>query len=267
MKQRPRASPICAGSRNPALMRTFKLIRSLPASAAYNMALDEKIFTRYLEDGVPVLRVYRWQSPSFTYGVSQSPESEIDMPRCVSDGVGVAKRMTGGGILFHHDELTYSFVCGKEDVGEPKNIFVAYREICAFLIRFYESFGFKATFALESEGFKDKCAPSALCSASYEKYDILINGKKIGGNAQKRRRQVIFQHGSIPFRIDWEFVRRYVKSLPADIGSHVTDLSRELKVVPDKDTAEQKLIDAFKDSFGVNFIEEQEALHETTVVK
>jgi lipoate-protein ligase A len=39
---------------------------------------------------------------------------------------------------------------------------------------------------------------SAFCFAGRESYDILIEGKKIGGNAQRRLKNVIFQHGSIP---------------------------------------------------------------------
>jgi len=230
------------------------------------MAADERIFTRYLKDGIPVFRVYRWQSPCFSYGISQHPEIEIDFERCLSDGVDVVKRITGGGILFHHDEITYSFVCGKQDVEEPQGAFVSYREICAFLIRFYEYLGLEASFAFELERFQDRCAPHEFCSASHEKYDIVINGKKIGGNAQRRKRQVIFQHGSIPCSINWDFVRRYIRFLPEDISSKVTTLSEELALVPDKDILEQKLASVFSSVFGVRFIEEKELLYETSMV-
>jgi len=236
-------------------MKSFKLIRSGASSAASNMALDEEIFRQYLEDGVGVFRLYQWQGPSFTYGFSQNPEGQIDLPRCASDGVQIAKRITGGGILFHYDEITYSFVCSKTDVGEPQGVFVSYRDICAFLMQFYQSLGLNPVFALQAESFKNRCAPHQLCSASNEKYDIVVDGKKIGGNAQKRKRQVIFQHGSIPCRIDWSFVRRYIKSLPFDIAEYVTTLDNELGVVPEKDILEEKLIEAFERSLNVRFYE------------
>ncbi len=234
-------------------MKTFKLILSGPASAEYNMELDKKIFEQYLEDGVGVLRLYRWEKPSFTYGFSQNPENEIDLLKCKADGVQIAKRMTGGGILFHDDEITYSFVCSKSDVGEPEGVFVSYRNICKFLMRFYESLGLEPSFALQAEDFKNKCSPSELCSAAYEKYDIIIGEKKIGGNAQKRRRQVIFQHGAISCSIDWNFVRQYLKFLPANISEYVTTLSDKLKVVPEKNILEEKLIEAFADTCNVKF--------------
>jgi lipoyl(octanoyl) transferase len=246
-------------------MKSFRLIRSGASSAAYNMALDEKIFKRYLEDGISVFRVYRWRNPSFTYGFSQNPVNLIDLSKCATDSVEVVKRMTGGGILFHDDEITYSFICSKSDLGEPQDVFVAYRNICQFLLRFYESLGMAPVFALDAESFHKRCAPHQLCSAAQEKYDIVINGKKIGGNAQKRRRQVIFQHGSVPCRIDWNFVRRYINCLPNDISAYVTTLSDELQAIPTIDILEQKLINAFSSVNRVNFIEEKEAAYETSL--
>ena len=238
-------------------MKRFRLIRSKPADAVSNMALDEKIFLRYMEDGIPVFRVYGWGSASFTYGVSQKPENEIDLKRCSLDGVQVAKRITGGGVLFHRDEITYSLVCAKEDIGEPDGVFVSYRKICAFLISFYTSLGLDSSFALEAEDFKKRCAPHELCSASREKYDIVINGRKIGGNAQKRKRRAVFQHGSIPLSVDWDFVRRYVRSLPGDISSGVTTLTEELNRLPDKLILENMLIDAAAKEFNARFTEEE----------
>ena len=232
----------------------------MPASAAYNMALDEKIFCRYMEDGIPVLRVYSWESPSITIGISQQLESGIDLKQCNLDGVAIAQRITGGGVLFHDQEITYSFVCSKEDIGEDKKVFVSYRQICAFLIYFYKSLGLNASFALEEDDFKNKSLPHQLCSASHEKFDIIIGGRKIGGNAQKRSRQVIFQHGSIPLSVDWEFVRRYVPALPMDIYLGATTLIEELVSVPDKQILEQKLIDALAHVYGVRFIKEKEWL-------
>ncbi|MFA4992476.1 MAG: lipoate--protein ligase family protein [Candidatus Omnitrophota bacterium] len=233
-------------------MKRFRLIRSMPASAEYNMALDEKIFHRYIEDGIPSLRIYGWQGPSFTYGIGQNPESQLDLKLCQRDGVQIAQRITGGGILFHHNEITYSLVCSKEDIGEEKKVFVSYRQICAFLIYFYKSLGLNVSFALEADDFKMRSLPHQLCSASHEKYDIVIGGRKIGGNAQKRRRQAVFQHGSIPLSIDWDFLRRYVRLLPDNIASGATALAEELVVLPDRHSLEQRLIDALACVYGVS---------------
>ena len=236
-------------------------------SAADNMALDSAMLSRYLEEGVPVLRLYGWLNPSFTYGVSQDPADEIDTELCGLDGIDVAGRMTGGGILFHNDDITYSFVCGKKDVGEPESHLVSYREICAFLIRFYGSLGLKASFALDTPDFKDRSNPHELCAGSFEKYDIVINGKKIGGNAQKRNKDAIFQHGSIPCSINWSMMGRYLKYPLEDIRTGVTSLFEEMDSVPDKEILEGSLIGAFGDTFGIKFIGEAGPLYEAGMVK
>jgi lipoate-protein ligase A len=236
-------------------MKTFRLIRSTPASAEYNMALDKSIFDQYLVDGVPVLRLYFWQAPSLTYGISQNPESEINLSACLANGVQRAKRITGGGVLFHDREITYSLTCSKVDIGEDKDLFVSYKRSCAFLLNFYESLGLNANFAVESEDFARKSAPHQLCSASREKYDILLNGMKIGGNAQKRTRQVIFQHGSIPLDIDWDFLRLLLPGLPANISLLVTDLNSQLSVKLDQEVLVEKLIFSFAQTYQVNLKE------------
>ena len=246
-------------------MKTFRLIRSHPAAASYNMALDEKVFFRYLKDKVPVFRVYSFQEPSFTYGVSQKPEREINISECAKDGVHLARRMTGGGILFHNNEITYSFACGKEDIGEDRRVFVSYRNICGFLMLFYRYLGLKPFFALEADDFNERSAAHPLCSASREKYDITINGRKIGGNAQKRNKEAVFQHGSIPISLDWGLMRKYVRYLPEGAPSGVTSLAQELDALPDRGMLEQKLIEAVKDYFGADLIEEEEPLFETAV--
>ncbi|MDD5691148.1 MAG: lipoate--protein ligase family protein [Candidatus Omnitrophica bacterium] len=260
MKRKPPENRICVGSQSKKIMKTFRLIRSMPQSAGYNMALDRKIFFRYMEEAVPVFRLYSWQAPSFTYGISQQPEKEIDLKLCNRDGIQIAQRITGGGVLFHNYEITYSLVCSKEDIEEDKKVFVSYRQVCAFLIYFYKSLGLNASFALEADDFKDKSLPHQLCSASHEKFDIVIGGRKIGGNAQKRSRQVIFQHGSIPISIDWESLRRHVRCLPDNISSLATALTEELAVLPEKRVLEQKLINAFAYTYGVSFVEEKELL-------
>lgn len=267
MKPKLLENRIYVGNLIKQIMKTFRLIHSGSGSAAYNMALDAAIFSRYLEDGIPVLRLYSWQAPAFSYGFSQEPKNQIDLAACAIDGVGVAKRITGGGILFHDQELTYSFVCSKSDVGERQGVFVDYRNICKFLIRFYTALGLHSKFALEAENFNNHNTAHQLCSVAYEKYDIMINAKKIGGNAQKRNRQAIFQHGSIPYRVNWDLARKYVCSLPKDISTYVTTLSDELKVVPEKCILEQKLISAFSSVFNVKFIEEDQVLYETSMAK
>ncbi len=247
-------------------MKRFRLIRSNPASASVNMSMDEAIFLRYLDDGIPVFRIYSWSQPSFTYGFSQKPDEELNLSLCRRDGVGIAKRITAGGILFHDNEITYSIACSKSDIEEDRDVFVSYRKICSFLINFYRSLGLNPLFALEAGELKTSALSSRLCAASHEKFDITVNGKKIGGNAQKRKREVVFQHGSIPLAIDFNLMRKYVRNFPEEMISGVTFLAKELKKVPDRKVIEEKLMDSIKDTFNIEF-KEEDNLDEAALVE
>ncbi len=220
------------------------------------MALDEVILSSLVSDGVATLRTYQWESPSFSIGISQDPRDALDLKRCEADRVPFVRRMTGGGVLFHDDEITYSFACTKEAVGEPRDVLVSYRDICAFLILFYQKLGLGASFACQGDDFSRKSAPHHLCSASFEKYDLLVNAKKIGGNAQKRSRNAIFQHGIIPVSIDWQLAGRYILSRCPELENEVTTLAKELTKLPGKGFLEETLISSFAEYFDVRFYEE-----------
>src|ERR1700704_3179261 len=77
-----------------------------PRSAALNMAVDEALLAAA---PTPILRFYRWRQPSLSFGyfglyaevASQSKERDI------------VRRWTGGGIVPHGDDLTYSVIIPK----------------------------------------------------------------------------------------------------------------------------------------------------------
>ena len=70
---------------------------------------------------------------------------------------------------------------------------------------------------------------SSFCFASNEEYDILIQGKKIGGNAQRRRKDVIFQHGSIPLKLDIDRALSFLKKPDFTVSDKVCSLNGVLK--------------------------------------
>lgn len=248
-------------------MKRFRLLRSGVASASFNMALDETIFLSRAAGGMSTFRVYRWERPSFSVGISSEPTSILDLKKCAGDGVLVVRRMTGGGALFHDDEVTYSFSCTKEEIGEPREVLVSYRHICGFLKLFYEKLGLNASFACQEKDFGHRGRAHYMCSASHEKYDLVVGAKKIGGNAQKRSRGLVFQHGSIPVSIDWNKMNGYFIEGVPEGNACVTSLSRELSSVPGKYALEAALIRAFSDYFDIRFEDEGLSAKEEELLK
>lgn len=218
------------------------------------MALDEVLFLSYLKTGIPFLRIYYWNKPSFSIGVSQNANEALDISQCQKDNVDVVRRMTGGGVLFHDQEITYSFGCSKNLAGEAQSVLISYKNVCRFLIEFYKNLGVNAQFALDMSNFDAYKNPSLICAASFEKYDIVVSGRKIGGNAQKRSKEFIFQHGIIPFFVDLEFMRKYLKKFDYyKVKESITYLYREINNKFDLKDLESKLINNFADGFGIKF--------------
>src|SRR3954467_8082335 len=74
-----------------------------PHSAAINMAIDEALLETAV---VPTIRFYRWRSPALSFGYF-GKFSDVAIYAAERD---LVRRWTGGGIVFHGDDLTYSIV-------------------------------------------------------------------------------------------------------------------------------------------------------------
>lgn len=188
----------------------WRIIDTGPADAFTNMAFDETLLRSYTTHlSPPTFRVYGWDPAALSLGYSQDARKELGA--AASDPF--VRRITGGGIIKHGNELTYSLVCAKKDLGIPESVVSAYKAISLFLITFYKKLGLDAAFACDAAAPGEKFGiPSAFCFESKEKYDIVIGGRKLGGSAQKRSRNVIFQHGSIPLASLKELLGRPVNA-------------------------------------------------------
>jgi lipoate-protein ligase A len=214
-----------------------------------NMAVDEYLIRLHESAGAPLFRVYGWGTPAISLGRYQKPDC-LDLEACARDGVEVVRRITGGGAIFHDDEVTYSFVCSDEFAG-LRNLPVArsYEKLNGFVIDLYRGYGLTAHFAKDAatRSMPDTSAP--FCFSGRQEYDIFVNGMKIGGNAQRRAKGVVFQHGSIPLTIRIDSVRRYF-SFPVEPGKF-TSLSLALGREADVHEVVRRLEDSFKAMLGV----------------
>jgi len=154
----------------------MRLIRLSEAKAAMHMAIDEAI----LESKIDTLRFYMWMPPAVTIGFFQSINDEVDTEKAGELGIDVVRRQTGGGAVLHENELTYSLIAGERIAGY--SVEESYKKICSAVMRGLEILGLDAEFSPIN--------------------DILVNGKKISGNAQTRRGGFVLQHGTILLDVD-----------------------------------------------------------------
>ena len=151
----------------------------------------------------------------------------LALDECQRDGIDIVRRPTGGGAIFHNKDLSYSIICDADIIGERLSVQDTYKKLCYFLVLSYRELGFDACFA---DGVIKKHPKADFCFAGIEKFDILINGRKIGGNAQKRCRKIIFQHGSIPFNMD-NNIEKYFKKPIGDKWATLTTPKDEFKKI------------------------------------
>lgn len=208
-------------------MKNFRLIASGYADAAANMATDEALFLSYKENGsLPALRLYGWRPAAFSFGISQDPETLFNTKALEACDISIVRRPTGGGTLFHGDELTYCLVASTEDLGlETRNVKASYGKMTSFLIEAYRTLGLEAAFAGDSDLQDARHKIAELCSSRNEEFDILVGGRKLGGSAQKRSKNIILQHGSIPLRFDHRRAAAFLRHPLPDVA----DLSSLLK--------------------------------------
>ena len=76
-------------------------VDTVPHAGAWNMAVDQALLER---GGLPVLRVYGWDTPTVTMGYAQSVAKLAD---ALPDWP-VVRRWTGGGVVFHGEDFTYT---------------------------------------------------------------------------------------------------------------------------------------------------------------
>jgi lipoate-protein ligase A len=162
----------------------WRLIEHKQNDAFMNMAIDEAVSESVARgESQPTIRFYGWAPEAVSIGYFQCLGKEADLDNCAREGVDIVRRRTGGGAVFHSSgEITYS-VIAKEGLF-PRDILESYREICGWIIHSLSLLGIESEFKPIN--------------------DIVVNGKKISGNAQTRREGVLLQHGTILHTVDVE---------------------------------------------------------------
>lgn len=213
----------------------FRFITTNNKSALYNMSFDKTLVNSFKEHEKPTLRFYTWEK-SFTVGISQdTTQYSKKYPEFNNN---CAKRITGGGALFHGQDLSYSLIVPTHYL-EGLSVKESYETICTFLLNFYKDLGLDAKYAKDDETIN--LSKSEYCQVGFEAYDIIVNGLKIGGNAQKRSKNFIFQHGSIPL---------YKAGDRVELGNCLEDFDIKISY----DHAMIKLQKAFEETFEVTLI-------------
>ena len=240
--------------------KDWRLILDPKRNGYYNMAVDEAILLHYSCHGSPTIRIYGWDEPFISLGYHQlTSQVLVSLP-----SIPFVRRITGGSAILHDEEITYSLVCSLSDLKLNSNVKESYKELTSFLKRFYSHLGFEVNYAIDT-GFSDLGHYGNFCYSRWQHYDFVLNGKKIGGNAQRRKKEIIFQHGSIPQDINFHLIKNTIKETEP-IKERTTSLNKVLERKTDFLELQSLLALSFKEHFNLNLkIQELSAPEQETV--
>jgi lipoate-protein ligase A len=194
-----------------------------------NLALEEYYLSNNSENQVIL---FLWQNKdTVVIGRNQNPWSECNLPLMEEDNIRLARRITGGGAVFHDiGNLNFSFILGRDtyDVGRQCNVIIN---------------------ALKRLGIN---------AVKSGRNDMTVDDKKFSGNAFGFRGNNALHHGTILIGADKEKMSRYLtvshdkikaKGV-ASVKSRVTNLS-DIKPDITVDIVKEAVIKSFTDEYGL----------------
>jgi lipoyl(octanoyl) transferase len=169
--------------------RLIWVVDEIPHRAALNMAIDEALLSG--GGDCPLFRAYHWLERPVSIGYFSSWEQT----RALYPGREIVRRWTGGGLVEHGADFTYSLLL-PSDAGPPTNRDL-YRELHSAIVRSLAATG--RTGAVVAKGPQGPAAtdPVAACFAKSVENDVEVDGVKVAGAAIRRLRTGVILQGSI----------------------------------------------------------------------
>ncbi|AKU79703.1 lipoate--protein ligase [Spiroplasma turonicum] len=204
----------------------------------YNLATEEYL-TKSNKFEEPIL--FLWQNDNtIVVGRNQNAASEINLQSAESDNVNIIRRNTGGGTVFHDlGNMNFSIIyTDKENKGVSM-----FSQMLEPVIETLNRLGVKAEFSGRN--------------------DIVLNGKKISGNAMWKYKDRFLQHGTILFNANLDKLTKYLtvdrakilsKNI-ASIAARVTNINSEVDEKIDIMVFWDELINTYKKNDSVKNLE------------
>lgn len=177
----------------------WEVIDSGIAEAESNMALDAKLLAELEFKKTPILHFYDWKGDCFTYGHFVKLDQFINLEKMEKHRLGAAKRPTGGGIVFHIWDFAFSVLVPSHDFRFSQNTLENYdfvnRTVLKAVQKVFNPQGNLELIKEDGAAFDRSCFH--FCMAKPTKYDILYEGKKIIGAAQRKTKHGFLHQGTI----------------------------------------------------------------------
>jgi lipoate-protein ligase A len=165
--------------------KIVEIIDPDPHAAALNMAIDEALLQTA---SLPLLRVYRWSRPAVSFGYF----GRFDAAATAWPGREMVRRWTGGGVVAHGEDITYTLIVPRASDffrhAARESYRLIHERIAGYLSRAGRAVGVAAQ---SSRKLSDACFENPVA------FDLLADGMKVAGAAQRRAQRGLLHQGSI----------------------------------------------------------------------
>jgi len=241
-------------------MDIWRLLITSPAHGAWNMAVDESILEAMgYSDSLPTLRLYAWEPACLSLGYAQ-PLADVDIPRLNARSWEMVRRPTGGRAVLHTDEITYSVIAPLSEPRVAGTVLESYRRLAQALVQALTLLSLPVQ-VNENTLTPPATATNPICFEVPSTYEITVDGKKLIGSAQARRKEGVLQHGSLPLVGDLTRIIQ-VMSFPDEAsrnraGAHLLGKATTVETALGRrvpwDEAARAFISAFKSVLALDF--------------
>lgn len=240
-----------------------------PRTGAANMARDQALMESVQAGGRPALRLYAWDPPCLSFGRNQPAYGIYDPDAAAARGIDIVRRPTGGRAVLHDREVTYAVAVPVGVLGSPRETYVA---INGALVAGLRALGVAARIAGSTEPLpaagpgsgaaRAATAPGRLgaalgpapCFEAAAPGEVVAEGRKLVGSAQRCERRVLLQHGSLLLDGDQSVIldllaERGGATLPAPPGA--ATLAALLGRAPAREVVEAAIATGFEQALGI----------------
>ena len=220
----------------------FRVLDSLPRTAAEHMALDEVIMKSHSEGIIPNTLRFLQFKPCVLVGLHQNVDLEVNVPYCREQGVAINRRITGGGSLYWGPlELGWEMYAAKSTPGTPHKVENMYRLLCEGTVQGLKKLGIAAAYRPVN--------------------DIEVNGRKIAGTGGTELNQSFVFQCSLLVDFDISEMMKVLRIPIEKLGDkavksmseRVTSMHKQLGYIPEHNEIKQAILSGLSESLGREF--------------
>lgn len=163
------------------------------------MSTDSTLLENLSAEALPTLHLYDWNGPSATYGYFINPADVLTEEAMDGSLLRLARRPTGGGVIFHLTDWAFSLLIPSSHPAYSVNTLENYAYVNHLVIEVIRQFAGKQAelSLLPQEPIPADPRSRHFCMAKPTIYDVMLEGRKVGGGAQRRTRMGILHQGTI----------------------------------------------------------------------